>query len=267
MAATITPQMNKTTHTLILRIGHEALTFFSSDGEGRPQVSTYETKGGMSTAANLREAFRAMPSATWDKAAVLANVPVMLVPEEEFAASDAGVLFSHAFSGHERDVKLHRHMEPLRAVAVYAVERDVQTAVGDHCQEADYLPAILPLWQHLGQQAEGARRRLYGYFHDGKADVFSFSKQRFKFCNTFSAVHAHDALFYLLSTFTQLGMKGDRDEVVVMGSTPHLKWVADSLRAYVSRVAIRDAEALQIGSTISQDLPLDICAYLHLFEP
>ena len=257
-------QMNPT-NTLIIRIGHDALTFLASDIEGQPIYKTYEMKGGMSVAANLREAFKTMPmlGGTWEKVIVMADVPVMLVPEEEFDAADADLLFSHAFSGHERDVKIHHQMESLRAVALYAVERDVQTAVSDHCKDADYLPVALPLWEHVGTQTEGTRQRLYGYFHDGKADVFSFSKQRFRFCNTFSAVHAHDALFYLLSTFTQLGMKGDRDEVMVMGSTPHLKWVADNLRAYVSRVSICDAETMQISSPVSRDIPLDICAYLQ----
>ena len=267
--ATLTPQMNKTTHTLTLRIGHDALAFLSSDNEEQSFFKTYEMKGGMSVAANLREAFKTLPmlAGTWEKANVLADVPVMLVPEEEFDAAYADLLFSHAFSGHEHDVKLHQRMESLRAVALYAVERDVLTAVNDHCKEADYLPVALPLWNHFGKQAEGTRHRLYGYFHDGKADVFSFSKQRFRFCNTFSSVHAHDALFYLLSTFTQLGMKGDRDEVMVMGNTPHLKWVTDSLKAYVSRVATCDAETLQISNPVSRDIPLDLCAFLQHLQP
>lgn len=256
--------------TLILRIGHDTLSFLSPDNGGEsPLFLSYEMKGGMSAAANLREAFKMLPALAgeWDKATVLADVPAMLVPEEEFDATDGDILFSHTFSGYEKDVKLHYPIESLRAVALLAVERDVQTAINDHCKEVDYLPVALPLWQFLGQQSDGARLRLYGYFHDGKADIFCFAKQRFRFCNTFSAGHAHDAQFYLLSTFTQLGMKGDRDEVMVMGTTPYLKWVADSLRPFVSRVNIGDATTLQIDSSISSDMPLDICAYLHLAEP
>ena len=102
-------QMNPT-KTLILRIGPDALTFLSSDIEGQPFIKTYEMKGGMSVAANLREAFKTLPmlGGTWEKVTVLADVPTMLVPEEEFDAADTDLLFSHAFSGHERDVKLHR---------------------------------------------------------------------------------------------------------------------------------------------------------------
>ena len=261
-------QMNPT-KTLTLRIGQDALAFLSSDIEGQSSFKTYEMKGGMSVAANLREAFKTLPllADKWEKATILADVPVMLVPEEEFDPTDADILFAHTFSGHERDEKKYYRMESLRTVALYVVERDVQTVVSDHCGEVIYLPSTLPLWLHLGQQAGGPRQRLYGYFHDGKADIFSFSKQRFRFCNTFSAVHAHDALFYLLSTFTQLGMKGDRDEVMVMGSTPHLKWVTDSLRAYVSRVSTGDAKMLQIDNNISSDLPLDICAFLQHPQP
>ena len=265
----IKKQQMKQAKTLTIRIGHDTLAFISAGSDGEPFFQSYEMKGGMSAAANLREAFKTLPmlADSWEKATVLADVPTMLVPEEEFDPADSDILFSHTFSGCERDVKLHYPLESLRVVALYALERDVQTAVSDHCKEAEYLPVALPLWQHLGKQADDSRQRLYGYFHDGKVNIFSFSKQRFRFCNTFSAVHAHDAQFYLLSTFTQLGMKGDRDEVMVMGTTPHLKWVADSLRPFVSRIIIGDAQALQIDNSVSPDIPLDICVFLQLALP
>ena len=50
------------TKTLTLRIGHDSMAFLSSvDADETPVYQTYEMKGGMSTAANLREAFKTLP--------------------------------------------------------------------------------------------------------------------------------------------------------------------------------------------------------------
>ena len=62
-------------------------------------------------------------------------------------------------------------------------------------------------------------------------------------------------------------MKGDRDEVMVMGTTPHLKWVADSLRPFVSRIIMGDTKVLQIDNSVSPDIPLDVCVFLQLAQP
>lgn len=250
-------------HQLTIRIGRSSLSFLC-DGEAGKVFSTYEMNGSMSAAANLREAFKTLQplQQSWAKATVLADVPTLLVPEEEYADGDAEKLFAHAFSGHDGEVKLSQPMEALRAVVVFALERDIQTVVGDHCATATYLPTAMPLWQQLGRQGGGSRLRLYGYFHDGRVDVFAFGRQRFKFANTFNASDASDALYYLLSVFNQLGMKGDRDEVTLLGSTPHLKFVSDNLASYVRRIHVADAETMHL-TPADDDMPIDMAILLN----
>ena len=250
----------KDNRTLIVRIGRSTLTFII--GEGNAEAISYDMKSGMSVAANLREAFKVLPAINgrWTKGYLLADTQPMPVPDSEYTPADADLLYRHTFSGHERDTILSITVEALHAVVLFAIDKDLQTVMGDHCDEVDYLPTPLPVWRRIGRQGDGNRETLYGYFHDDKMDVFAFRKHRFRFCNSFSATHSHDALFYLLSVFTQLGMKGERDELVLLGSDSHLQWVEEQLKEYVKRS--RRMSAGDLG--LSDDhLPTDTALLLQ----
>lgn len=251
-----------TKRVLYVRIGRSTLVFFITEPNGRVQDTPIqvEMKGGVSASSNLREAFKSQQlSNTFDQAIILADVPTMLVPEDEFEASDADLLFNHTFTGHERDIKCHTPLERLHAIALFAIEKDIQTVLSDHASRCTYLPVCLPVWEHYGRQSSVTRQRLHGYFHDGKIDIFSTSANRFKFCNAFSATHSHDTLYFLLNTFTQLGLKSSRDEVVLLGSVPHQQWIADHLGKYVERVIV---EPLPDAA-----LPLDLSLLTNRQQP
>ena len=222
--------------------------------------ATLDMKGGISVSANLREAFKTLPllQKRHAKATVLIDTATMLVPDEEFDTDEASAIFDHAFSGYEQDAKLYCEMPRLHTVALFAVNKDIQTVLNDHFDQVEYMPVCLPVWQQFSQREDGPRQRLYCYFHDDKLDIFAFSKHRFKFCNTFSATHSHDALYYLLSAFTQLGLKAERDEVILSGVTPHQKWIIDHLSKYVDRSSIFKT----LNQTLPDTFPLD----LHLLS-
>ena len=246
--------------SLVIRLGRSAQTFLAHDAStGTDEVCIHETNIGISVPANLREAFRTQPILSRDYASVivLADVDVLVVPEDEFEEADSSTIYRHTFSGHDNDVVKHYPLERLHAVALLGLEKDLLTVMADHYPNAVFLPMCLPVWEHYSRQAEVSRQRLYGYFYDEKLSVFSFAKGRMKFCNTFSATHAHDALFYLLSVFSQMGMKAARDEVVLLGTTPQQKWIFDSLQGYVQRVE-------RGGSQAASSLPLDMTL---LFPP
>ena len=247
--------------SLTIRIGLDSLAILTPEGN----LDTLEMKSGISASANLREAFKTHPllNGQAKHATVLVDATTMLIPEEEFNEEDCSLLFSHAFSGHESDLKGHYAISNLHAVALFAFEKDLQTVINDHFSTSSFIPVCAPLWQYLGQRPVLNRQRLYGYFHDGKLDLFCIAKNRFKFCNTFSATHAHDTLYYLLNAFSQLGLKADRDEISLIGSTPHKLWIANNLQTYVQRIIQEDAESL--GLALLQQhpsLPADL-AIIH----
>lgn len=237
---------------LYVRIGRDILSFVVIEHNNPIAPLLIEMKGGGSAVVHLREAFKSqhLLSRDFDHAIVLADAPTMLVPEEEFVESDAELIFNHAFTGYEHDAKCHVPIKHLHAIALFAIEKDIQTVIGEHSRQCTCIPVCHPVWERYGRHSSVARQRLHGYFHDGKIDIFCTNVNRFKFCNAFSATHSHDTLYYILNTFTQLGMKSSRDEVVLLGSVPHQQWIVDHLGKYVERVVV---EPLPVD-----ELPVDI---------
>ena len=251
-----------TERVLEVRIGRGTLVLIATEPGSRPTPPIQvEMKDGASVSSHLRDMFKSekLLSGVFDNAVVLADAPTMLVPEDEFEESDADQLFNHTFTGHERDVKCHTPLEHLHAIALFAIEKDIQTVLSDHARRCTYLPVCLPVWEHYGRSSSITRQRLHGYFHDGKIDIFSTSGNRFKFCNAFSATHSHDTLYYLLNAFTQLGLKPSRDEVVLLGSVAHQQWIADHLGKYVEHIVVEPLP--------DKTLPLDLTLLTNRPQP
>lgn len=240
------------TPTIAIRLGTSAITLFPlSDGASPIEI---EMKSGMSVSANLREVLSLHSKAVSPhrSAIVLADTPTMLVPEEEYTSGSVDMLYDHAFSGHEQDIKESASLPSLRAVALFSIPRDVKTVVADHFTSVRYLPVCQPVWHHYSRQSYPmVRQRMFCYFHDGKVDLFATSGQRVKFCNAFSATHPHDAVYYMLNAFSQSGMKPERDELILLGTTPQLSWISDNLGKYVKNVSASDDNS-------NQPYPLDL---------
>ena len=245
---------------LIIRISQNSFAFLRQKGDqNKPQSASFVTKSGISISANLREAFQNVPllQSEYNKAIILADVDILPIPEEEFHEEDIELIFTHSLSGHENETKKFINLPGLHAVVIFSIAKDIITILNDHFADYQIIPVCYPVWIHASQQSNFiGRNRLYAYFHDGKVDVFCISKNRFKFCNTFGATYEHDALYYLLNAFTQLGFKAERDEVVLMGDTPHKKWIINNLKHYVNQVTT--PELTSHTSNVEHTNPYDL---------
>ncbi len=236
---------------IIIRVSKHSLSFSapSTDvADSLPQYEPYAVKNGISMAANLREAFKtsALLGVPFSKALVMVAAPVLLVPVSCFDETMSEALYDHSFGGHDGQLVMCNLLSELNVVALYAVSRDFCTVLADHYVEVRYCCAMQPVWSYLHQRSLiGKRNKLYGYFHDGSLDVCSFSQNRFKFCNSFditsssgSGGNAHDALYFLLCVWKQLGLKAEWDELHLMGDIPERDWLLDELRQYLQRAYI-----------------------------
>ena len=259
----------KTDKQIVLRLGADTMSF-AVVGDTASRLDNYEqmnSKSGISMSANLREFLknRQIPSQDYSRAYVLIDTPTMLIPSEEFQTETATVQYDHTFTGLERSLKMSYAMPSLHAVAVYAVDKDLKAVLSDHFPDFRIMPVCLPLWKHLHQRSYGqTRHRLYGYLHGGHLDVFRFSQNRFKFCNSFNANQVQDALYYLLYVFRQLGMDANRDEIYAIGDIPRKKWLTDHLKEYVKNVVPADAGDLGIDESQRwRQIPLDLLAMIN----
>ena len=233
---------------LTIRVSRNTLSFSVVDRKAEHQViyEPYTVKGGVSMAANLRQAFKesALLQRGYTKVRLYLDTPIMLVPIEEFQEEDIDTLYQHAFTGHHGDAILYRVQPTLNVVAVFPVNKDLKLVVEDNFSDVRFTPIMQPMWHHLHQRSfTGLHRKLYGYFHDKKLDIVSFEKNRIKFFNSFDASHAKDALYFILYVWKQLGFNQMQDELHVSGEMPDKDWLLYNTKLYIKKTFLLNPSA------------------------
>lgn len=203
---------------LIIRISKTSMAFAVADptAENQTLYEPFLTKSGISTAANLREAFRSadLLNRGYQRALLVVDTPTLLVPLQELDEDALTTLYHHTFTGYETCAIHHQVLPNLNAVVAFAVNRDLQLVVADHFADVRLAHVMQPIWAHMVSRSYiGTRRKLYAYFHDNKFDVFAFDKNRFRFSNRFDATTVNDAAYHLLHVWKTLGMDPKEDEL------------------------------------------------------
>ena len=264
----------KPNNRLNIRVGQQSMAFAVADPHAANQV-VYEpfiTKSGISIAANMREAFKQseLLNRGYDNALLIVDTPTLLIPLQEFDEEQAPLLYHHAISGYEGCEVLHQVLPHLNAVVLYAINRDLKLVVGDHFSDVRYAHVMQPIWNHmLSRSYTGSRRKLYCYFHDGKVDVFSFDKNRFRFSNVFDASYSRDAVYYILHAWKLLGYDAQADELYLAydqqqtdtaESRQTREWTLTALRRYLGKAYVINpsAEFNRAPVTLIKGIPLDL---------
>ncbi|MCR5130536.1 MAG: DUF3822 family protein [Prevotella sp.] len=259
---------------LNIRVSQQSLAFAVADPHAVNQV-IYEpciVKSGISIAANMREAFKhsELLNRGYDHALLIIDTPTMLVPLKEFDEEKADLLYHHAISGYENCEVLHQVLPHLNAVVLYPINRDLKLVVGDHFSDVRYAHVMEPAWNHmLSRSYTGNRRKLYCYFHDGKVDVFSFDKNRFRFSNAFDASYSRDSVYYILHVWKQLGYDAQTDELYLVYDQQqpdtadvrqNREWTLEALRRYLGKAYVINpsAEFNRAPVTLIKGIPFDL---------
>ena len=218
------------------------------ESDGSYVTHPYPVKSNMSIAANLRMAFKEETYLTdlSKKAVLRVATPAILVPREEYNPNLNPnpnenlneTLYSTVITGHKGEVKVATEIEELDVVAIFPVNSDLQMVVQDHFPIVSTQNVMTDVWRDTyNKYYNGAdHRKLFAYFHDKVVDIFCFEQHRIRFANAFQATHAHDALYYTLYTWKQLGMNSSDDTLYVMGDMPHGDWLLERYRAYITKV-------------------------------
>lgn len=254
---------------LIIRISERGMAFATDhyDTGTSVEYEPYSTRSGISAAANLREALKTskLLSRTYDRTEVLLDTPMLLVPLDEFQDDEAATLYRHTFLGFEQHHIDHVIIAELYSVAVFAVNKDLLTVVGDHFAQHRFMPVSLPVWRHLRIRANnGQRKKLFAYFHDAQVELFSCWQNRIRFYNTFPATQEHDALYYLLYVWRQTGLNTEMDEMHIVGDIPHQDWLTERLRQFLRNVSIINPsdDLMNAPATQTPGMPYDLMTLL-----
>ena len=229
---------------LTIRVGSHTLSFSTvrSTAEGNSVVyEPYTVKSGISMAANLREALKTAdrPAEGFQRVTAVIVSPVMLIPTDLFSEGEKDMLYRHAYTTNGSDTVMHNVLPDLNAVALFSVNKDLKLVIEDNFKHPTFMCAMAPVWRYLHQRSfTGNRNKLYGYFHDGKLELFSFTQHRFKYCNTFDTTNAHDSLYFLLYVWKQLMLDQERDEIHLVGNIPDSDWITEELKKFIRRTYI-----------------------------
>lgn len=251
---------------LVIRVAGSTLSYSVLSADGNVSFVPYVVRSGVSMAANMREAFRseALLQKLYAKTVVMVDSPVLMTPIDIYEDGDMSPLYMHAFPDCKSDVVESTVLPDLSAVALFGVNKDLRMVITDHIPSARFVCAMSPVWRYLHRRSfTGARRKLYGYFHDRRLDVFSFNQHRFKFCNAFDATNGKDSLYYLLYVWKQLMLKPEYDELHLVGDIPDRDMVMDELKRYLQRAYCINPSGDFNRSHVTQikGMPYDLMTY------
>ena len=258
---------------LTIRIGNHSMTFAATDPTAVNGIvyEPYTAKSGISMAANLREAFTKSPllGRGFSRVQVLLDSPTLMIPIDEFHEEDIEKLYQYSFSKSQgtgdrnQELIMHRVLPELNAVAVFCVNKDLKLVIEDHFTDSIFMPLMQPVWTYLHHRSfTGNSRKLYAYFHDKKMELFAFTQNRFKYVNTFQTARSHDALYFTLYVWKQLGYDNESDELHVAGTVSEEQWLTERLRTYVQRVFVSNtaAEFSSLPAARIKNIPYDLIA-------
>ena len=253
---------------LNIRISDNTLSFSVADTTAESQIvyEPYTVKSGVSIAANLRQAFKesSLLMHDYQRVQVMTDSPVLMIPIEEYEEKQAETLYRHTITGKENCYIQSAIMPNLNVVALFAQNKDLRLVIDDHFTDKRIIPLMQPVWSYLHKRSfTGNRRKLYGYFHDKKLEIFSFQKNRFKYSNVFDAAHSRDAVYFLLYVWQQLVFDANADEMYLVGTIPDKDWISEALHRYVRNMYVINPTAEFNRAPITQikNLPFDLITY------
>ena len=231
---------------LIMRIGRNTLSFTLPDPADKERPLRYEpyvVKGGISMAANLREALKTatLPSVDVKRVQVVLDTPAMLVPIEQFEEETINDLYTYTFAPSQEPRKILFNVLPdLKTVCLFPINKDLYVVINDRYDDVQFIHALAPVWRHMHQRSfTGHFNKLYASFLGGRQlCLFAFQQNRFKFCNTFEATHAQDALYFIVYVWKQLRMDVLHDELYLSGEVPEEEKLLKELKMYLQKVYI-----------------------------
>jgi len=227
----------------------------------------WQMKGGISEAANLREAFLGCPQLNKgvQRVQVMMCSDVLIVPADYYDARSATEMYLHSFPGAEGHIIESTVLPYLNSVALFSVNKDTNTVLTDHFQEVKYLPAASPVWRQLHKRAAtGHHDKLFAYFTEDKVHLMSFVNNRFKFHNVYPLTGVKDSVYFILYVWKLLGLDQQKDELHLVGELQKQEELKSELETFLRKVYVINpaADYNRAPATRVKDMPYDIVTLL-----
>lgn len=208
--------------------------------EGTSTRETYNLNTGIAVAANMRQALTTCQilqnPRIYDRVTTIVDSPVALVPQEEFSAENASVLYESAITLRHTDEVATARLDKWGVVALFAVNKDLRFVLGESFKYVQFLPRIASTLNECGDMAYGGfQEKLFAVFNGKRFDLIAFRKRRIRFCNSFIAEDTQDAVYFIMSVWQQLAMK-PTDMLCVKGKAEEPETLHTKLRQFIKNV-------------------------------
>ena len=235
---------------LTITIDNTVMTLATDAQEGVLDREAYNLNSGIAVAANLRQALGVCAllrnPRQYDRVAVVVDTQVMLIPEDEFSAGSASLLYRQAFALTAADDVQTARIDTLGVVAAFAVNKDLQNVLNDNFRYVQYEPRIASTLAEFSRLAYGGfQEKLFCMFRGKELDVIAFRKRRVRFCNSFHIEDTQDAVYYIMSVWQQLAMR-PTDILVLAGNAEEPETLRTKLGQFVKNVSELKVEGCEL---------------------
>lgn len=238
---------NKSKSRMTIRVSDESLSFSMAgpNAGDMPMYKKYDFKRGISAAANLREALKTeeLPNATGG-ALLMIDSPVVMMPQDRYYKGCEDVIYSNTITGQEGCRVESMPVPRLSIISLFSVNTDLRLVIEDYFGKVKTIPTGAPVWDYFHRRNLSAlKNSLYIFLHDGKMDVFSFDRNRFKFFNSFPAGHTANIVYFVMQVWQLSGMKTDTDALYIAGDGDNKDDIKENFKKYLKNVFTVNASA------------------------
>ena len=231
---------NKSKSRITIRVSDESLSFSMAGPNvgDMPMYKKYDFKRGISASANLRDALKTevLPQSRGG-ALLMVDSPEVMMPLDRYYAGCEDVIYGNTITGQEGCRVESMQLPRLSIMSLFAVNNDLRMVVEDYFGKVKIIPVGAPVWDYYHRRnISGIRHCMYLLLHDGKMDLFSFDRNRFKFFNAFPAGHTANIIYYVMQVWQLTGMKPDLDALYILGDGGSKEEIKESLKKYLQNV-------------------------------
>ena len=196
----------------------------------------------------------------------LANIPYTLLPKGYYDEQYERELFQYNIaSPNQNSSIIHNVIADGKAAVLFAIEKQLHKLITTHYPKANVYAAITPII-NFGVERSYTMSKRYCLLHVHRHSIDFMCHQNGEplFINTFKYKDTTDALFYLLNSWSILGLSQTDDTLHIAGQLRHCKAINRDLEKFIQNIhIIRPAEEFHSTELArTGEIPFDLQALI-----
>ncbi len=263
---------NKTRqYTLSIRLSTDGFCFAVHNPQimGEYAFQPYRIDALKSMTANLKEAAKENEILRHTYKTVniiLGDANYTLVPKEYYTEQYEQEFYQQNIATPTTNCTImHNVVADEQAIVLFAIENQLHKAITKLYPKARFYASVSPLID-FGTEKSSVENKKYVLVHQKRnsLDLLCFDKSSLLFGNTFSYRDMSDATYYLLSSWSILGLSQTEDTLYIAGQARHVKSLTKEITKFIKDIRpIRPAEEFHSTELARIDeIPFDLQALI-----